>query len=142
MNDKRKIFCNDTSFLDEIDSHHSTLYVASEGNVRELLEQPFELSYSPRYFSQEHRFIDFRVRSFLYLVVCCVVFAHSIASYCIAFGRHSMPIMIPGCLGRLQHVMLLVILGILSLSFPQLPFLLSSFPSSFLLLLLLLLQFH
>jgi len=54
------IFTNDTSFIDEIDSHGANIYVASEGEIREVQESPFQINYRPRYFLQAHRFIDFR----------------------------------------------------------------------------------
>jgi hypothetical protein len=48
--------------LDEIDAHHEVIFVAGEGYVRELVEEPFELSYHHEYFRQSwHRYLDFKV---------------------------------------------------------------------------------
>lgn len=59
------IFSNNTSFLDEIDAHHDVIFVAGEGWVREVREEPFELSYHHDYFRQSwHRYLDFKVLSF------------------------------------------------------------------------------
>lgn len=55
------IWSNDTSYLDEIDSHGEVMYVSGNGIVREVRHNPFSLEYQPKYFQQQHRFIDFRV---------------------------------------------------------------------------------
>jgi hypothetical protein len=48
--------------LDEIDAHHDVIFVAGEGYVREVREEPFELSYHHDYFRQSwHRYLDFKV---------------------------------------------------------------------------------
>lgn len=61
------IFSNNTSFLDEIDAHRNVIFVAGEGYVREVVEEPFELSYHHEYFRQSwHRYLDFKVFTSFY----------------------------------------------------------------------------
>jgi len=57
------IWANNTSFLDEIDGggvlFGGKIYVAAEGFIREIVEEPFEISYREE-FKQWHSFIDFK----------------------------------------------------------------------------------
>lgn len=68
--DGKQIIANDTSYLDKIDVHHvngqRVIYVAGEGVIREVTEHDFQMTYN-HYFSQAHRFIDFKVQRLYFI---------------------------------------------------------------------------
>jgi len=54
------IFANNTSFFDEIDTHHGFLFAAGENNVREISENPFQMTDHHFFPHQRHNFLSFK----------------------------------------------------------------------------------